>query len=316
MTDVIIKLVNYPPFSVKIAAPIMIIDMHIHMYPPHVRANPVAWARAAREPYWGAMIGDNPAGTTVQGWVTIEQLIADMDAAGVEKVVMQGIYFQHLENCVAQNNWYIDWCKQYPDRLLGFATVQPLAGKQALDEIKRAVDRGLRGIGEILPYAQGHTIRHDAFLAVVELAIELDIPLCLHGAEPVGHHYPGRAETPLADYVWLAQQYPNLKLILAHLGGLLPFYELNRRIKKIMRNVFYDTAAVPLLYQPQVYKLIVQVAGPHKILYGSDYPLLLYPRQSRAPNFSGLLNEIKNAGLTLPELSLILGNNARRLLGL
>ncbi len=294
----------------------MIVDMHIHMYPAHVRANPVAWAKEAGEPYWGALMGDNPAGTTVQGWVTIEQLIADMDAAGVEKVVMQGIYFQHLENCVAQNNWYIDWCKRYPDRLLGFATVQPLAGKQALDEIRRAVDRGLCGIGEILPYAQGHTIRHDAFLAVVELAIELDIPLCLHGAEPVGHHYPGRAYTPLDDYVWLAQQYPNLKLILAHLGGLLPFYELNRRVKKIMRNVFYDTAAVPLLYQPQVYKLIVQVVGSHKILYGSDYPLLLYPRQSRVPNFSSLLNEIKNSGLTLPDLSLILGNNARRLLSL
>lgn len=294
----------------------MIIDSHIHMYPPYVYADPISWARQMDEPYWGALMGDNPAGTTIQGWVTVEQLIADMDAAGVDKVVMQGIYFRHHETCVAQNRWYIDWCRQYPDRLYGFATVQPLAGQQALDEVKRAIDHGLCGIGEILPDAQGHTMRHDAFLAVVELAISLDIPLCLHGAEPVGHPYPGRADTPLQDYVWLAEQYPDLNLILAHLGGLLPYYELNRTIKKIMRNVYYDTAAIPLLYRPQVYKSVVEVVGPEKILYGSDYPLLIYPRRSRTPDFTRLLAEITDAGLTTDELDLILGGNIKQLLKL
>ncbi len=294
----------------------MIIDAHIHMYPPEVAADPVGWARQMDEPYWGALMGDNPGGATIQGWATVEQLIADMDAAGIDRVVMQGIYFRHHRSCVAQNNWYLDWRRQYPDRLLGFATVQPLAGRAALDEVRRAVDGGLRGIGEILPYAQGHTIRDDAFLAVVELAIELDIPLCLHGAEPVGHDYPGRAYTPLQDYVWLAEQYPNLKLILAHLGGLLPFYELNRTIKKIMQNVYYDTAAVPLLYRPEVYPAVVGIIGAEKILYGSDYPLLLYPRRSRTPGFTRLLAELKDSGLSSDQLELVLGGNIRRLLQL
>jgi hypothetical protein len=284
------------------------------MYPPEVFANPVAWARQMDEPYWGALVGDNPTGSTIQGWATVEQLVADMDAAGLDKVVMQGIYFRHHETCVAQNNWYIEWCCRYPDRLLGFATVQPLAGPRALDEVKRAVDNGLVGIGEILPYAQGHSIRDEAFLAVAELAVSLDIPLCLHGAEPVGHDYPGRAVTPLQDYVWLAEQYPDLKLILAHLGGLLPFYEFNYSIRKIMRNVFYDTAAVPLLYQPQVYRAAAEAVGAEKILFGSDYPLLLYHRRSRTPDFRGLLAEIRACGLDETQLALILGENIRRLL--
>lgn len=292
----------------------MIIDAHIHMYPPEVAADPVGWARRMDEPYWGALVGDNPTGATIQGWATVDQLIADMDAAGVDRVVLQGIYFRHHRNCVAQNNWYLDWRRQYPDRLLAFATVQPLAGQAALDEVRRAVDGGLCGIGEILPYAQGHSIRDDAFLAVVELAIELDIPLCLHGAEPVGHDYPGRAYTPLQDYVWLAEQYPDLTLILAHLGGLLPYYELNRSIQKIMRNVYYDTAAVPLLYRPDVYPSVIGVVGAEKILYGSDYPLLLYPRRSRTPGFAELLAEIKNSGLSRDQLDLVLGGNIQRLL--
>lgn len=294
----------------------MIIDSHIHMYPPAVYADPVAWAREMDEPYWGALMGDNPTGTTIQGWVTVEQLLADMDAAGVDRVVMQGIYFRHHQTCVAQNNWYIDWCTQYPDRLLGFATVQPLAGRQALDEVKRAIDRGLVGIGEILPAAQGHSIRDDPFLAVVELAIELDVPLCLHGAEPVGHDYPGRVETPLQDYVWLARQYPALKLILAHLGGLLPFYELNRSVQNGMRNVYYDTAAAPLLYRPDVYRTVAQIAGAEKVLFGSDYPLLIYPRRSRIPGFGDLLAEIRGSGLDEEQLTLILGGNIKKLLGL
>lgn len=294
----------------------MIIDSHIHMYPPAVYADPVAWARQMDEPYWGALMGDNPRRSTIQGWVTVEQLLADMDAAGVDRVVMQGIYFRHHQTCVAQNNWYSDWCAQYPDRLLGFATVQPLAGRQALEEVKRAIDRGLVGIGEILPAAQGHSIRDDAFLAVVELAIELDVPLCLHGAEPVGHHYPGRVETPLQDYVWLAQQYPALKLILAHLGGLLPFYELNRSVQNGMRNVYYDTAAVPLLYRPDVYRAVAQIVGAEKLLFGSDYPLLIYPRRSRIPGFGDLLAEIRGSGLDAAQLALILGGNIKKLLGL
>lgn len=149
---------------------------------------------------------------------------------------------------------------------------------------------------------------------MVELAIELDIPLCLHGAEPVGHDYPGRAYTPLQDYVWLAEQYPDLTLILAHLGGLLPYYELNRSIQKIMRNVYYDTAAVPLLYRPDVYPSVIGVVGAEKILYGSDYPLLLYPRRSRTPGFAELLAEIKNSGLSRDQLDLVLGGNIQRLL--
>jgi predicted TIM-barrel fold metal-dependent hydrolase len=172
------------------------------------------------------------------------------------------------------------------------------------------------GIGEILPAAQGHSIRDDAFLAVVELAIELDVLLCLHGAEPVGHDYPGRAQTPLQDYVWLAEQYPDLKLILAHLGGLLPFYELNRSVKNSLRNVYYDTAAVPLLYRPDVYRAAVQVVGAEKLLYGSDYPLLIYPRRTRIPGFGGLLAEIRSSGLTAEQLNLILGGNVKELLGL
>jgi predicted TIM-barrel fold metal-dependent hydrolase len=294
----------------------MIIDAHIHMYPPEVYEDPVRWARRADEPYWALLTTDRPGRPSIQGWATVERLLSDMDFAGIERVVMQGMYWQRLETCIAQNNWYIEWCRQHPDRLMGFAVVQPKAGARALEEVRRAVDAGLCGLGEILPYAQGYHMRDPDFLRVAELLIALDVPLCLHVSEPVGHVYPGKSTTPLEDYYWLATEYPELKLILAHWGGLLPFYELMKGVRKQLKNVYYDTAATPLLYRQEVYRAVVGVVGPEKILYGSDYPLLVYPSQVREPGFARLLDEIRGSGLAPDELDLVLGDNIARLLGL
>jgi predicted TIM-barrel fold metal-dependent hydrolase len=185
-----------------------------------------------------------------------------------------------------------------------------------LDEVQRAMDEGLCGLGEMLPCAQGYPMRDPDFLRIVELLIELDVPLCLHVSEPVGHLYPGKSTTPIGDYYWLATEYPELKLILAHWGGMLPIYELMKGVRKQLKNVYYDTAATPLLYHPAVYRTIVSVVGPEKIVYGSDYPLLIYPSQDKEPGFSRLLEEIDGSGLARDELDLILGDNAARILGL
>ncbi len=95
----------------------------------------------------------------------------------------------------------------------------------------------------------------------------------------------------------------------------MPGYCLDKRIhhllitevKQAMSNVFFDTAASPLLYSPQVYNQVIQLVGADKILFGSDYPLL---EQSR------LLKEISSLNLPEETENLILSGNAQRLLGL
>jgi hypothetical protein len=74
-----------------------------------------------------------------------------------------------------------------------------------------------------------------------------------------------------------------------------------------MSNVFFDTAASPFLYTPQVYNQVTQLVGADKILFGSDYPLL---EQSR------LINEIRSLDLPEETKDLILSGNAQRLLGI
>ncbi|MCK4698418.1 MAG: amidohydrolase family protein, partial [Dehalococcoidia bacterium] len=90
-----------------------------------------------------------------------------------------------------------------------------------------------------------------------------------------------------------------------HWGGGLPFYALMPEVKKAMGNVFFDTAASPYLYHPQVYHQVSQLVGSDRILFGSDYPLLAQGR---------FLSEINSLDLPEEARSLILSGNARRLL--
>ena len=101
-------------------------------------------------------------------------------------------------------------------------------------------------------------------------------------------------------------------LFLKFWGSLAP---LIAKLKQLS-NVYYDTAATPLLYRPDVYQAVINAVGSEKILFGSDYPLLIYPSQDREPGFSRFLQEIRESGLLSEELNLVLGDNAARLLGL
>jgi uncharacterized protein len=289
-------------------------DSHIHRYPEEIFDNPVLWAKQRKEYYWAKLITPRKKGYTLQGWADRSRLLKDMDAAGIEKVVMQAWYWQNQETCELHNQWHLQWIKEDPDRLLAFASVQPLGGDAAFDSLRRAVDGGLCGIGEIHPGVQGFTKDNPIWLKILDWAQKNDLPVNLHATEPVGRSYPGKIETPLASYVWIASTFPKLKLILAHWGGGLPFYELNAQCKKILKNVYYDTAASPLLYDKRVFRAGVNLVGAEKILFGSDYPLKLYPQEQKEPDFLRFVQDILDSGLTKAQCQKIMCENAKQLL--
>jgi len=289
-----------------------IVDAHIHMYAAQVAADPAAWARAHGEPGWGACVA--PAGRrSIQGWADPEALIADMDEAGVEACVMLGWYWERQETCELQNGWYAEWIRRHPGRLIGFAAVQPAQGRRSLEALERALDSGLVGVGEILPQAQGFTLDDPWWRRVVETAVGRRVPITLHATDPEAGAGAG-PRTPLADYVRLAREYPEATLILAHWGGGMAVRGAGLEGGALPANLYFDTAASPLLYKPGVFREAVERVGAGRILYGSDYPLLLYPARERKPGFKRFLEEIGSAGLNAGEREAILGSNIRRLL--
>jgi len=289
-----------------------IVDAHIHMYPAEVAADPAGWGRAHGEPGWTALVA--PAGRrSIQGWADPDALIADMDEAGVEACVMLGWYWERQETCDLQNGWYAQWVRRHPGRLIGFAAVQPAQGRRSLDALERALDSGLCGVGEVLPQAQGFTLGDPWWRRVVETAIGRRAPITLHATDPEAGVAAG-PRTPLDAYIRLAREYPEATLILAHWGGGLAVRGSPLEGEALPPNLYFDTAASPLLYEPGVFRKAVDRVGAARILYGSDYPLILYPRETRRPGFKRFLGEIARAGLDSDERAGILGANVRRLL--
>jgi uncharacterized protein len=195
---------------------------------------------------------------------------------------------------------------RYPDRLIGFATVNP-AAPDAVDELRRCAAMGLRGIGELNCDAQGFSLDDPALDAAVAASIELQLPWTLHCSEPVGHGYAGKGSATPDRVARFAEGHPDLRLICAHLGGGLPFYAHMPEVAQLCRRLWFDTAAVPFLYEPSAYRTVADICGADRLLFGSDYPLLTIERYR---------NGFESAGLDLQSISLVQGGNAAALLRL
>jgi predicted TIM-barrel fold metal-dependent hydrolase len=279
----------------------VIIDFHTHVFPPDIKKNRSKYIE--RDPCFAILYSDPKAKIA-----TADELIASMDEAGVDISVILNIGWTTHELCVETNDYIIDAVSRYPQRLVGFCAVQPQSAKAAAAEIERCARVGIRGVGEMRPDIQLFDLCDEVIMEpLVEVLKAHKLVLLLHASEPIGHEYPGKGGiTPDILYSFIVS-FPDLTIVCAHWGGGLPFYALMPEVKKAMGNVYFDSAASPFLYTPEVYSQVIQLVGADRVLFGSDYPLLA---QSR------LLKEIKALNLAEETKSLVLAGNALRLLGI
>lgn len=288
-------------------------DCHVHLYPPEVNRRPAAWAADHAEPHWAALCTRRRKnGQPVQGFPRVRELLRAMDAAGVGRAVLLGWYWETPGSCALQNRFYAQCIRAHPDRLAAFATLHPAAGRKAtLAEVRRAHGEGLCGLGELSPHSQGYGVADPVFGAVLTLAARLKLPVNLHVTDPASGNYPSRVETPLRDFVGLARKFPRTTFILAHWGGLLPLRDPTARA---LANVYYDTAASPLLYDEGVWQRFFAVVPPTRVLFGSDYPLNVYPRIDAEPNLARLVAEAHRTGTSGDQMQAVIRDNAARVI--
>jgi predicted TIM-barrel fold metal-dependent hydrolase len=286
-----------------------IIDSHVHLYPPELNRDPAGWAAANGERHWAALCTRRRSdGRAVQGFPSVEELLREMDRAGVERAVLLGWYWEKPETCAWQNRFYVECVRAHPQRLAAYATIHPRLGLwPTLEEMHRARDGGLTGVGELSPHIQGFSIDDLVFREVVTLAGDWKMPVNFHVTDPEARDYPGRVVTPLEDFVRLAREAPKTRFVLAHWGGLLPLRD--ERARKL-ENLHYDTAASPLLYDAGVWARMGAVVPGTRVLFGSDFPLNNYPKLDAAPDMTRLIAEARGAGVG----DAVLAGNAERLL--
>lgn len=253
---------------------------------------------------------------SLQGWGDVDDLLKEMDRAGVDRAVLQGWYWEHQETCDWQNSYYADCIRMHPDRLSAFASVQPKSGREALDGIRRIRDQGFLGLGELCPAAQNGELGDPNWMEVMHLASDLGLIVLFHADEMVGHRHPGRVFTPPEDLQLVLEECPGLRVILAHLGGGLVFHCLNRGAGRFLNRVWFDTAASSLIYRNAVHAAAVACGAGDRILFGSDYPLITHPKETDQPDLVRDLEDVRSAGLAEADLDRVLGGNAATLFGL
>ena len=279
----------------------MIVDFHTHVFPE--------WLRDERDRYisrdatFGELYADPKA-----RMATAEDLLAAMDSDGVDVAVAMGLGWSDEGLARDVNDYIIDSVRRYPDRLVGFGGVNPAWGDAAAREADRCAQAGLKGVGELHPDSQGFDMGDGAVTApLMEAVRHHGLIVTAHSSEPVGHLYPGKGSNR-PEALWrFIQAYPDVTLVCAHWGGGLPFYALMPEVGASLENVYFDTAASPLLYEARIFDAAAALVGAGRILLGSDYALLR-PRR--------LIAQIRESGLSEEERTAIMGDNAARLLGL
>jgi len=279
----------------------MIIDFHTHIVSPKMKRERDVYV--SRDACFGELYTQPKSKL-----FTAEDLLESMDECGVEKSVILGFGLMSSDMCLEFNDYIIECIARYPNRLIGFCTVQPLDTRGAIREIERCAKHGARGIGEVRPDTQGFDLRDiDLMGPLVEAMIEYNLIFLTHASEPVGHEYYGKGSvTPEKIYPFILT-YPELRIVLAHWGGGLPFYALMPEVDKALANCYFDTAATPFLYKPQVFEHVTDIVGSERILFGSDNPLLSPKR---------IVDQVESLNLKPVDRERIFFRNAKTLLGI
>jgi predicted TIM-barrel fold metal-dependent hydrolase len=204
------------------------------------------------------------------------------------------------------NDYILESISKYPDRLIGFACFDA-SSESAEKEAVRCIENGLSGVGELAFYESGIDQKCLASLKpIMDLCKDKDLPVLIHTNEPIGHEYPGKAPITTVQIYEMAKSFPDNKIVLAHWGGGVFFYNLlKKEVKNIMQNIYFDTAASPYLYDINIYPTALKIMGAEKILFGSDYPLLKPVRYFK---------ELDESDVGGSDREAVCGGNAKKLL--
>jgi aminocarboxymuconate-semialdehyde decarboxylase len=327
----------------------MKIDFHNHFYPPGYLEKFEQWGRHRYEfvpDKNGLKIvkqkGARFLAITPQH-VSVEQRLADMDRLGIDMEVLTltspSVYFstrkrnQYLAKM--SNDFFADLCQKHPRRFTAFASVPLAHPDNAIEELHRAVEHlGMKGV-VLGSNIDGKHLHSKEFWPFYKEVDRMNLPIFIHPMVPV--HPESFAEfvlVPLVGFCMdttvsvakmvfsgLFEKYPNLTLVLPHLGGTLPFLferidagykayaECQPHITKppssYLKKFYYDTVS---FYTPALMCTYLAVGADHMVM-GSDYPHVI-------GDITRSVSSILELNIPQEEKEKILGGNAKKILKL
>jgi predicted TIM-barrel fold metal-dependent hydrolase len=246
-----------------------------------------------------------------------ELLLRMLDEASMDQAVVFGIAPYDRNEFVAET------CARYPQRLVGFASVQPTAGdyadrQAAVSRLRKSLSLyAFKGV-KLHPRIQAFCLTDPHHIPLFQSIAQFDLPVLIDcisqpSTVPLGDNLPFEVDR-------LLRCVPGLKVILAHMGGhrVLDAY----CVALSHPNVYLDLAWVLHLYHgssvEQDIKFVVSKLAPlGRIIFGSDFPI--FDRTNTLPisvSKDMCLHMFEEIGLDEQATSDAMGGTISRLLGL
>jgi len=225
---------------------------------------------------------------------TVRGLLGSMDASGIDRSVVQPVATKPGQ-VSGINNWVAGIASA---RIVAFGAMHPDYEDPAA-EVARMASLGLRGF-KLHPEHQAFAPDEPRLAPIYEAAVAHDMTVLFHAGRDEFHDtYHGTPES----FVTVVEAYPELRMVLAHLGGYGAWGEVAELL--VGRDVYLDTAYT-LGHLPDAdFVAIVQAHGSDRVLFGSDGPWADPAAEIAWLRRLPLADGVANA---------ILGGNAERLL--
>jgi uncharacterized protein len=210
-----------------------------------------------------------------QRGTTLEQLIDEMDGAGVGQAVLCGGYGS--VDGADDIAWTIDAVERHPERFVGSIAVDPRQGMTAVAMVQRMVnDHGFRMV-RMVGFEIGLPYDNPAYYPVYAKCAELGVPVGLNVGIP-GPLISGAVQHPL-PLDGICAFFPELKVIMQHGGE--PWVDLCVKLLLKWPNLYYMSSAFAPKRIPAQILQLMNTRGAEKVMWASDYPLLTFERCER-----------------------------------
>jgi len=240
---------------------------------------------------------------------TVEEMLDEYSKCGIGKIVLFAWDAETASQRPRVRNEYVaSIVEKFPERIIGFASVDPHK-KSAVKDLEFAVrDLKLSGL-KMHPQAQSFEPNDKAYYPIYSKCVELGIPITFHtGSTYWGAGMPGGGglKLRLSDPMLLddvAADFPDLNIIMAHPGW--PWQDEQLAITVHKENAYVDLSGWSQKYfQPLLVTYMTKMI-PQKFLFGTDYPMVTPSRWLQDFEKLPMSNEVRR---------MVLGENARRLL--
>ncbi|HIE50593.1 MAG TPA: amidohydrolase [Armatimonadetes bacterium] len=226
-----------------------------------------------------------------------EGMMAAMDTCGIDKVVCAP-HLALANDVVGGNNLIADVVRRYPERFLGYCTLNPHYPEEVVAELEKHILQGNLVAIKIHPSFHHYPAEGSNYRPVWEFAQE-------HGLLVLTHTWDGDENCAPGRFVKIAQEFPRVNILLGHSGGKGKGMEEALEAAEQADNLYLDLTGSQL---PRgVLEAAVKRIGAERICFGTDLPFVDCRPQIGYVAYARISDEDKRK---------IFGQNALRLLHL